>query len=275
MNNILTFAVSGKKGHGKDTLGLLLLDQAQQLGYNTVHKNLADPLKEEATLAIALWEMCPIGNCYVHLLDKVKEDAEQNQDKWEGILLWFTSVFGISPDEAFKALSVIVARALGQYDDPSGDDTLEIIQTSDEFKERYLDILYEFNHPTLKAGWRVLLQWWGTEFRRRMCGDNYWTDKVVQFQKTLPTNTIHLIADMRFPDEYELCAQQLNAFTVRIYRPDVESDEVTASHASETGLDHIPQSQWNAYVSNHGSLDDLKNTAHLLLTNALMWAKWV
>jgi hypothetical protein len=76
---------------------------------------------------------------------------------------------------------------------------------------------------------RTLTQWWGTEYRRNLFGQNYWVDKALA--KIKEDNVpFALMTDMRFMNEYVACD-----FTVRVHRPGMPLLE----HISEHGLDDL------------------------------------
>jgi len=55
-----------------------------------------------------------------------------------------------------------------------------------------------------KVNFRLILQGWGTDFRRKLCGDNYWLLKWEKELLKLPDNTLVIVPDVRFTNEYEL-----------------------------------------------------------------------
>lgn len=93
-----------------------------------------------------------------------------------------------------------------------------------------------------------LLQWWGSEFRRKQDPD-YWTKKLFA---SIPNNLdIALITDVRFPNEadgikarggFNVNVQRLNEDGTQYYSSDRPAD-----HLSETGLD---DHNWDFYIKN-------------------------
>lgn len=89
--------------------------------------------------------------------------------------------------------------------------------------------------------WGALLQWWGTDLRRKHFGENYWVSKTIaQIVKENPD--VALITDTRFPNEaqavknlggYNLNITRLNADGTPFVAPDRPAD-----HPSETALDN-------------------------------------
>lgn len=93
---------------------------------------------------------------------------------------------------------------------------------------------------------RELLQWWGTEYRRKSGVDSYWIDIV---RKTIEANPRidYVITDVRFPNEHKLITS-MQGFPVRIRNLEVEEHErqgrilanAMSLHESETALDSFP-----------------------------------
>ncbi len=86
-----------------------------------------------------------------------------------------------------------------------------------------------------KDHFRLILQGWGTDFRRKLCGDNYW---VKQFERTYELATefklkYALVSDVRFKNELDYIKSN-GGITIRINRPGFPSDD---THVSETELD--------------------------------------
>lgn len=273
MRNVLTIGVHGKKGHGKDTLGGFVLAQAKALGYNVVRSSLADPLKEEAAKAIAIYEShanepekySGFGSSF-ESADRIAKDLDENSNVWEPVILWFQGVYDTSVEESVSALKRMLAAAL--------DDFVQVEGSNRYDQDTYDTALTEFHNDKHKHLWRVLLQWWGTEFRRRLSGESYWTDKVKAFNASLPEKTIHGMFDVRFPNEFNLLRNEIEAgFLIKIRNSRVPQDG--DGHPSETALDHLGMEQWNCVCENEGTLEDLEEHASMILTNALMWAKMV
>lgn len=273
MKRILTFAISGKKGHGKDTLGAFILEAARARGWNVEHMNLADPLKREAAEAIAIYESFTnypekykgFGS-YVADHDRIKQDFEDNTEIWEPIIQWFCETYDeMTPEKAAPILISMFASALGGFDDPGGEGY------NGYDPQIYETVLEEFNDAQKKKSWRILLQWWGTEFRRRLCGDEYWRSQLIAFNQSLPDNTVHGVFDIRFPNEFDMTRNELtNGFLIRVERPSVVPDG--DQHPSETALDDTPPDKWNAVVVNEVTIDELRQGAETIFLQALMWA---
>jgi hypothetical protein len=83
---------------------------------------------------------------------------------------------------------------------------------------------------------RPILQWWGTEWRRNMFGDNYWIDRLFDKVDVAPADVI-VITDVRFKNEYDaIQSWQGTKMMLRIERAFTGGD----MHSSETQLDGTP-----------------------------------
>lgn len=90
---------------------------------------------------------------------------------------------------------------------------------------------------------RVVLQLWGTEFRRIREGhDSYWLDRVDEVILANPTKNF-VVTDVRFINEAKYISQKLKGLLIRISRPVLEAREAkareakgTAAHRSEIEL---------------------------------------
>jgi ribulose bisphosphate carboxylase small subunit len=105
-----------------------------------------------------------------------------------------------------------------------------------------------------KEQFRILLQWWGTEYRRRLFRDDYWlvalSKKIEQYQNE---DAIVVITDIRFPNEFEYI-KSLGGHMVRIARPDL--NQSGDAHFSETALDN--EENFDTFIDNNGSLEQFK-----------------
>jgi tRNA uridine 5-carbamoylmethylation protein Kti12 len=107
-----------------------------------------------------------------------------------------------------------------------------------------------------KEVYRTILQWWGTEFRRKYKGDdNYWVDKVADDVNVLSGFLVDLaiiVADVRFMNEVDYIKNN-GGYLIRIVRPSQMSND---THSSETSLS--PFTGWDEIVVNDGMLSDLQ-----------------
>ena len=72
-----------------------------------------------------------------------------------------------------------------------------------------------------------------------------------------------VITDLRFKNEYDECREK-GVFIIKVVRPEMGSSD---THVSETDLDNISDSEYDAFVVNSGTIDDLKQTIRKILTN--------
>jgi len=103
-----------------------------------------------------------------------------------------------------------------------------------------------------KERFRPLLQWWGAEFRRGYCGEDYWIKKMRLAAAAWYARDWLIITDVRFPNEAEL-VRELNGVLIRVDR---DRDTWLDDHNSETALDDYDHFDFR--LKNDGSLDDLE-----------------
>lgn len=77
------------------------------------------------------------------------------------------------------------------------------------------------------------LQWWGTEFRRKIYSNNYWVDALKNKIEDMEKKII-IIPDVRFPNEWLFCRS--NGVVIRVDRGYLD-DERSKTHLSEISLD--------------------------------------
>jgi hypothetical protein len=112
-------------------------------------------------------------------------------------------------------------------------------------------ILKEMNQDETKEQYRLLLQWWGTEFKRKMISDSYWTDKMEKWIAE-STQDMVIIPDVRFPNEVQMI-KRLHGVIINVKRPDQIALD---GHASETALDTFHD--WDYTIINDRSLACLR-----------------
>ena len=111
-----------------------------------------------------------------------------------------------------------------------------------------------------KADFRLILQGWGTDFRRKHCGDSYWIQRWMQRVGDIIMQTpspIIVTPDVRFLNERR-AVMYIKGMMVRIERPTCDNED---THASETELDN-PKFQWHATIHNDGTLEQFKQQIH-------------
>lgn len=117
-----------------------------------------------------------------------------------------------------------------------------------------------------KDTYRPVLQWWGTEFRRKLKGDKYWIDKVckkiIALTDTNPTYlTLLVVTDVRFQNEADFI-KFCNGYIVKVIRPLDNND----THKSETELDSIIP---NHIIDNSNNLQTLESVVELTIHNII------
>ncbi len=113
---------------------------------------------------------------------------------------------------------------------------------------------------THKDNFRLILQGWGTDFRRKLCSEDYWIEKWLSKVNHAPVNCCGIVAtDVRFQNEAN-AIRQLGGMMWRVERPDLKSDD---AHASETELSKVRVD--DCFV-NDGSVEQLTNKIKLSLT---------
>jgi Phosphomevalonate kinase len=102
-----------------------------------------------------------------------------------------------------------------------------------------------------KGNFRLGLQWWGTEFRRKLSGENYWVGRLGNRVLRLPATTkVCIVTDMRFPNEYDFISA-CGGTTIRVNRGGLPPD----NHPSEVSLDGY---KFDITINNDSTMDDLK-----------------
>lgn len=127
---------------------------------------------------------------------------------------------------------------------------------------RYATVIDEHGYEAAKEypEFRQFAQRLGTEGGRLVFGDNVWVDLVMGKIEEVSENSLVLIPDVRFPNEYD-AIKDAGGYVVRVDRPSLDEDEHDA-HASENAwLDLEP----DTVVRNDGPLSDLRLKAHVLL----------
>lgn len=98
-----------------------------------------------------------------------------------------------------------------------------------------------------KDKYRTILQWWGTDFRRNMYGQDYW---LKQWMARAVSSRAHLIIvpDVRFKNEAELL-RQFGAKIFRVVRYGLPDDK----HQSETEMASL---EVDEVIPNNDSLEN-------------------
>lgn len=149
-----------------------------------------------------------------------------------------------------------VATLLDEHPDFGG--KVERIGFADALKREVAsacDVPVEFIEA-MKDNFRLILQGWGTDFRRELCGQDYWLCK---FKEQVADTNLPLVVvpDVRFKNEFDLI-KAMGGFVVRVERPELQTAD---THISETELDN---EQFDWLVVNDGSLTDLRTKVSML-----------
>lgn len=86
---------------------------------------------------------------------------------------------------------------------------------------------------------RVVMQLWGTEYRRVLFADSYWRDKVKTAIVAGGPNGKFVVTDVRFPDEADLL-KSMGGIIARVLRPALQKSKqalTTEQHPSEIAMD--------------------------------------
>jgi hypothetical protein len=102
-----------------------------------------------------------------------------------------------------------------------------------------------------KDSFRLILQGWGTDFRRGLFGKSYWIDKYKKTYLSIPTNTIVVTTDVRFFNEAEYI-NNVGGLLIRVSRPD--TDDYDDKHQSECELDKY---DFDFHINNNGTKEQL------------------
>lgn len=87
---------------------------------------------------------------------------------------------------------------------------------------------------------REIMQFWGTEYKRRVVRDDYWIEMVRKVIRDNP-DTNFVITDVRFPNEALMVTEEFGGELARVLRPSLESvEDVGMKHDSETKMRTYP-----------------------------------
>ena len=100
-----------------------------------------------------------------------------------------------------------------------------------------------------KQNFRLILQGWGTDYRRKLCGENYWVNVMEKAIQHMSRCDIILIPDVRFQNEYDF-VKRACGMLIRVNRTGLVSD----THKSETELDN---NTFDFTITNDDTLESL------------------
>lgn len=120
-----------------------------------------------------------------------------------------------------------------------------------------------------KDAFRLGLQWWGTEFRRGLFGDDYWINQAHEklnsaLARCTGIGPMVVFTDVRFPNEYDFI-KKVGGKVVRVVRsvPNGAPPVPVDNHPSEIALDGY---EFDYYVCNDGTLENLRASVGVLYT---------
>jgi len=115
-----------------------------------------------------------------------------------------------------------------------------------------------------KDNFRLILQGWGTDFRRKLCGEDYWTDKLLKKLVSLDDTQLDLVvvADVRFHNEAKMI-QDVGGKIWRIVRDNGTEDK----HASEVEQLSI---KVDFVIYNNHSLLELEHNTQIAYQQTLL-----
>jgi hypothetical protein len=102
-----------------------------------------------------------------------------------------------------------------------------------------------------KDNFRLLLQGWGTNYRRNLFGESYWIEKYTKRHLEVPSDTVVVTTDVRFLNEANYI-KSVGGTLIRVSRPD--TDDFDDKHPSECELDKY---DFDFHVNNNGTKEQL------------------
>jgi phosphomevalonate kinase len=149
--------------------------------------------------------------------------------------------------------------------DPLKDEVYEHILKPHNIDRQALD-------DNRKQYFRLILQGWGTDFKRNFYGNDYWV-RCLEQKLTSPEfkdfKGIVVVTDVRFLDEVNFIKDTGGA-VYRITRPEptlikriLAKFKKKDNHPSECALDNYKY--FDAHIINDGSIEDLESKAEIIL----------
>lgn len=102
---------------------------------------------------------------------------------------------------------------------------------------------------------RLVMQLWGTEYRRIRGVDSYWIDIVARQVQDNP-NQSFVLTDVRFPNEHAFVKALPDGLCVRVRNHEVEQRNSADAHPSETAALKLPVDR--ELINEFGKLDKLR-----------------
>jgi len=146
-----------------------------------------------------------------------------------------------------------IPTARRAFADALKEECARMIAAEPGFGQPELEVLYRMHTDSTKEKYRLLLQWWGTEFKRGMVSNTYWLDKMQAWlSSTGGSYNLVVIPDVRFPNEVEM-VKQLGGVIINVRRPGMVMED---EHISEKALDTYEA--WDSVVINDSDLKTLE-----------------
>jgi hypothetical protein len=137
----------------------------------------------------------------------------------------------------------------------------KVFRFADELK-REVSLALSVSIPVIeenKEVFRPILQWWGTEFRRKFSGlDGYWINILERDITEIALKEAvqyAVVTDVRFKNEIKFI-QTFRGILIKVERPNVDEGDM---HISENDLNEFKD--WDKVVVNCGTLEDLDAVA--------------
>ena len=127
-------------------------------------------------------------------------------------------------------------------------------------------LLFDGSQLDFASNFRVLLQVWGSEFRRNLCGERYWLKKMETIiEASREHYDVLFVTDVRFANEADLI-KGLGGKIIRVTRRvdvyDTYPNGVD-EHSSEVALDSYPD--YDYVLDNDKTRDMLKDAVSKML----------
>jgi hypothetical protein len=116
------------------------------------------------------------------------------------------------------------------------------------------ELIRQMNTTGEKERWRLIMQWWGTEYRRTEDKD-YWVKQMHGWMKEYAwpeSKMIVLVPDVRFMNEINYVLNN-GGYMLRVVRPALPTDD---THASEQEWKQF--NGWSQVIDNSGSMEELQ-----------------
>jgi len=212
-------AISGRISHGKDEFFRIA---KKYYPTEVIKCSFADCLKREVAEAL----VCRHTAAFKEFLLEILEGIPYYKENVEAIF-----------EQTFDTKTTSMNRRFRDYY-AEGYDRSFAIKT----------LIAEMNDPVQKQKFRLLLQFWGTEYRRRQ-DEQYWVNKFFEeLQNEKYDGMFVFVCDARFPNEFETLYGE-GAIMVRVIRTDIPT--VEREHLSETALD--AENRWHHVIYNDGT----------------------